>query len=85
MVAESPCRTDTLVTYTSRVRMWGSDAHVVSLGLDGLARRDVHACGNRVLIRFELAQITVVTPFESSDGAHILYQVYHGSIRCSIR
>ena len=36
------CRTDTQVTYTSRVRMWGSDAHVVSLELDGIARRDAH-------------------------------------------
>ena len=57
------------------VRMWGSDAHDVTLNADGVLRRDAHVCGKRVLIRFELAQVTVVTPFQDHDGQQVLYQL----------
>jgi hypothetical protein len=60
--------------YGSRIRMWCTDGHEAALNDDGIASVDIHASGCCMIVRLELAQITVVVSSVSSDRLKRVYQ-----------
>ena len=61
-------------TYASHIRLWCSDAHAIERDAEHMLRRGACVKGGSMLVRFELAQVTVVTVHTSSDGLVITYQ-----------